>query len=44
MKDDQPVVPATVTLPEITIKAVVLRCSLRPSSLPPMLTLDYLPA
>ena len=24
MKDDQPVVPATVTLPEITIKAVVL--------------------
>ena len=24
MKDDQPVVPATVTLPEITVKAVVL--------------------
>jgi len=24
MNDDQPVVPATVTLPEITIKAVVL--------------------
>ena len=24
MKDDQPVVPAAVTLPEITVKAVVL--------------------